>query len=135
MITAVDSNVLFDILIPSPLFGPVSKRFLENQYGKGSLIISEIVYAELSSLFQGRTLLDEILREMNIRLVSSPAEVLYSVGQIWKHYRKKRGPKTRILADFFIGAHAAHEADCLLTRDRGFYRDYFQGLKIVEPSL
>ena len=25
-------------------------------------------------------------------------------------------------------------ADCLLTRDAGFYRDYFKGLKIINPA-
>jgi predicted nucleic acid-binding protein len=39
-----------------------------------------------------------------------------------------------MIADFLIGAHALHQANRLLTRDRGFYRDYFDGLEILDPS-
>jgi hypothetical protein len=35
--------------------------------------------------------------------------------------------------DFLVGAHALERADALLTRDRGFYRRYFKGLRIIEP--
>jgi hypothetical protein len=46
-------------------------------------------------------------------------------------YRKAGGKRDRILADFLIGAHALHEADRLLTRDRGFYRLHFANLVIL----
>jgi hypothetical protein len=29
--------------------------------------------------------------------------------------------------------HALHQADALLTCDRGFYRRYFKNLKVIEP--
>jgi len=31
-------------------------------------------------------------------------------------------------------AHALHQAQALLARDRGFYRRYFKRLRIVEPA-
>lgn len=51
-------------------------------------------------------------------------------GQIWKQYRKNGGKRTRVLADFLNGAHAVTRSDQLLTRDRGYYREYFKKLKI-----
>ena len=42
--------------------------------------------------------------------------------------------RDRIVADFLIGAHARLQADRLLTRDRGFFRDSFDGLEVIDPS-
>ena len=55
-------------------------------------------------------------------------------GASWREYRRRGGARARIVPDFLIGAHAGYRADRLLTRDRGFYRSHFPGLKIIDPS-
>ena len=41
---------------------------------------------------------------------------------------------TSVLIGVF-GAHAASQCDRLLTRDRGYYKRYFAGLTVVDPSI
>jgi len=44
------------------------------------------------------------------------------------------GRRDRLIADFLVGAHALSRAERLLTRDRGFYRRYFENLSVLDPS-
>jgi predicted nucleic acid-binding protein len=39
----------------------------------------------------------------------------------------------RTIPDFVVGAHAMLQCKALITRDDGFFRDYFKGLKIIVP--
>ena len=55
-------------------------------------------------------------------------------GAAWGVYRRGGGPRARVVADFLIGAHALEQAERLLTRDRGFHRQAFSDLVIVDPS-
>ena len=48
-------------------------------------------------------------------------------------YARNQGPRERVAPDFLIGAHARQQADALLTTDAGFYRQYFDGLRVVTP--
>ncbi len=134
MITAVDTNVLLDVLSADASFGGASRRALAAARADGALIVSEVVLAELSSAYTGAGSAREVLDRLQIDFVPSTAQIAADAGGAWRAYREAGGPRTRIVADFLIGAHAARAADRLLTRDRGFYRTIFSDLVIVDPS-
>ena len=130
MITFVDTNVLLDVFLPDPKWGETSKNSLDRAYIQGSLIINEIIYAELAPQFARKELLDDTLKILGIRIVSLDLEIAYNAGMKWKEYRESGGTRNRILADFLIAANAKMHADRLLTRDRGFYKKYFSDIEI-----
>ena len=135
MITAIDTNILLDVLIPDTQYGATSKALLDEAHQKGALIINEAVYAELATQFNSQVELETFLRETGIRLETSGPDALYLAGELWRQYNlKRKGKRQRILSDFLIGAHASTQADALATRDRGYYRTYFKKIKILSPT-
>lgn len=132
MITAIDTNILLDVLADDPRYSEASASLIEQAAEAGALIICEIVYAELTPRFPSQMQLDSVLKKLGIEIASTTKATLHLAGQQWRKYRASGGPRTRILADFLIGAHGTLQADRLLTRDRGFYRRYFPELNLME---
>lgn len=134
MITAVDTNVLLDILVPNEEFVARSGAALERAAGVGALVICEIVYAELCAHFRGQEEGDAFLRDMEIRVEPLGRESCHLASEAWRSYRRRGGKRKRILPDFLIGAHAQARASYLLSRDRGFYREAFPEMKLLDPA-
>ena len=135
MITAVDTNVLLDVLLQDPTFALPSEETLRGASNEGALVICEIVYAELAGLFPRPGDLEVFLRETGIRLNPSRPETLWKAGELWRQFclgrkRSQEGSR-RILADFLIGAHALLQSERLLTRDKNFYRSAFSDLPVI----
>ena len=129
MITSVDTNVLLDVLIHDDEHVLQSTRWLSAAHDRGTIIICDIVYAELVPAFSDRDSLDGALREIGATLSPIDSSIAYESGLRWKRYRAAGGPRERILADFLIGAHAVAASDAFLTRDTGFFSTYFPELK------
>ncbi len=129
MITAVDTNVLLDVMLPDPTHVKISTGLLKTAYDEGALIISHIVYAELVPQFASKRVLLDALSRLGIETFPIDDEIAFAAGTKWKEYREAGGSRQRILADFLIGAHGLLRADRFLTRDRGFYKTYFPDLQ------
>ena len=134
MITAVDTNVLLDILLPNEDFVDRSSKALETAATAGSLVICDLVYAELCVGFDSQEQCDEFLTEIGIQIDALGRPASFLASRVWRKYREQGGKRERILADFLIGAHAQVQASRLLTRDRGFYRKMFPSLNLLEPA-
>ncbi len=134
MITAVDTSVLLDVLDPDPHFGPASAAALRACEAQGRLIACDVVWAETAARFASADAATGALEKL--RLSFSPLDLAACLGAAgnWRAYREAGGTRTRMVADFLIGAHAVAHADRLLTRDRGFYRGYFDRLEILDPT-
>ena len=155
MTDAVDSTIIFDLILVGSTRHQEARVTLERARKAGGVVLSEPVYAEVSNAFDLNAELDSFLRDMEIRLVRSSRAVLFRAGQAWNLYTSRRrvglecsacGRLNRIdcdrckqplrsrqhlIADFIVGAHAISNADRLLTRDAGYYRTYFPDLTLA----
>lgn len=134
MKTAVDSSVLLDVLGADVRFGERSREALRAAYDHGALVACDVVWAEVRAHFAADDDFDEALRVLGVRFEPVSAEAARAAGRLWRSSRGGReAARGRLVADFIVGAHAALQAEALLTRDRGFYRRYFQ-VRVIDPT-
>jgi predicted nucleic acid-binding protein len=130
----VDTNVLIDVLNNEPQWADWSIHQLRVQSKIHVLTINPIIYAELSCTFKKVEDLDEVLQVMGLKFNQIPKLALFLAGKAFLRYRQQGGVKNSILADFFIGAHAAVSRLPVLTRDTQRYQTYFPTVKLVSPK-
>lgn len=132
MISAVDTNVLLDVLNPDPRFVDASIAALDAAAAQGPLIIGEVVCAELFGA--GLDQAGVQLAALQLQFVPSSFESASAAGKAWRQYKDAGGPRTRVIADFLVGAHALFHAARLISRDRGFFAKYFKDLTVIDPK-
>jgi predicted nucleic acid-binding protein len=132
MRTALDSSVLLDVIVDDRVWASRSGQALSAAMQAGSLVIGEAVLAEVVPALPGG-LIGEFMADWQIEFVGSSRESAEMAGAMFAEYLGRAGAARRVLPDFLIGAHAFCHADRLLARDRGYYRDYFRGLEVIEP--
>lgn len=135
MITALDTNVLVDLGVEDAERARKAAQAIEECGSAGPLVVCDITLAEFASGFPEDGDPAACVRELGILYDPIRKVTAVEAGRIHARYEKRAGrPVRRPFPDFLVGAHALIQADRLLTRDRGFYRNYFEGLRLVEPA-
>ncbi|MGN6791305.1 MAG: type II toxin-antitoxin system VapC family toxin [Streptosporangiaceae bacterium] len=133
--TLIDSNVLLDVMTNDPAWAKWSGDSIAQALDDGRLVISPIVYAEVSTSFDRIEDLDEALPASDFEREALPYEAGFLAGKAYLAYRRRGGARRSPLPDFYIGAHAAVRGYRLLTRDTKRYLSYFPGLELVSPRM
>jgi predicted nucleic acid-binding protein len=136
---AIDSSVLIDLLGDDPR-AEAAEDCLRQALARGPVVVCDVVVSEVvSGLGYGAELLDT-LEDAGIAYLPTESRSAVRAGEMQRRYKERRkaaglpsiGPRT--VPDFLIGAHALLQCTALITRDAGFFRDYFKGLKLIVPQ-
>lgn len=129
----VDTNVLVDVLQNDPQWADWSIAQMRAQATVHALAINPVIYAEMSLSFSTIEALDDVVLTLALDLRQIPRPALFLAAKAYAQYRRRGGNKGQVLADFFIGAHAAVEGWPLLTRNASRFRTYFPTLEVLAP--
>jgi predicted nucleic acid-binding protein len=130
---AIDSSVLIELLSDSPE-ADTAEAALREALSRGPVVICDVVVSEVcSSLREGDRAM-QVLEDMGIGYSAVEQKSSVRAGEMQRRYRSRGGGRLRTVPDFIVGAHALLQCNALITRDAGFFGDYFKGLKVIVPQ-
>ena len=137
---AIDTSILIDLL-GEDARADAAESCLRLAMNSGPVVSCDVVVSEVvAGLGHGSEVLDAI-EEMGIRYSTIEQRSAVRAGEMQRKYNQRRRAlgaaaplATRTIPDFLVGAHAMLQCKALITRDDGFFRDYFKGLKVILPK-
>ncbi len=133
MTTFLDTNIIVYLLDSNSSFHDWAKATATKRRTAGPLLISDIVYSEISVSLDSVEDTDATLDALAIERVRFSTTALFSAGRAFAEYRRRGGPRTSLLADFLIGAQAEAEGAPLITNDRCNFSSYFPTVELIVP--
>ena len=131
---AIDSSVLIDLLAGDDAAAAGAEASLRECLSAGPVAVCDVVLAEVTTALRDGTEVLGVLEEMGIRFHATEGKAAVRAGEMQRRYRQRGGQRQRTVPDFLVGAHALLQCNALITRDAGFFRDYFKGLKVIVPK-
>jgi len=136
---AVDTSILVDYIGDGPQ-AEQAEQLLRVALSAGPVVACEVVVSEVVAGLGHSDIVLETLEAIGISY--SPLELRSAMraGEMQRRYRTRLQGQSelpqarRSVPDFLIGAHALLQCQGLITRDAGFFRDYFKGLRVIAPK-
>ncbi|HEY9023502.1 MAG TPA: type II toxin-antitoxin system VapC family toxin [Burkholderiaceae bacterium] len=135
---AIDTSVLIDLL-GDGAGADAAEACLRLALGSGPVVVCDVVASEITAgLGHGAEVMDA-LEDMGLAFSAIEQRSAVRAGEMQRKFMQRAraagqpvGPRT--MPDFLVGAHALLQCNGLITRDEGFFRDYFKGLKVIVPK-
>ena len=136
---AVDTSVLVDYIGDGPA-AEAAEDALRMALSAGAVVACEVVISEVVAGLGHSDIVMDTLEAVGIGFLPLELRSAVRAGEMQRRYKERTrrsdmpGTAQRTVPDFLIGAHALLQCQGLITRDAGFFRDYFKGLKVIVPK-
>ncbi|MBP8144590.1 type II toxin-antitoxin system VapC family toxin [Pseudorhodoferax sp.] len=137
---AIDTSVLVDYIGGSGAAAESAEAALRDALSAGPVVACEVVLSEVVAGLGHSDIVIETLEAVGVSFLPMELRAAVRAGEMQRRYKdrlrsgKEPAQVRRTIPDFLIGAHALLQCQGLITRDAGFYRDYFKGLKVIVPT-
>lgn len=136
---AIDTSVLVDF-IGGDAGAAAAEDAIRAALAQGPVVACDVVVSEVVAGLGFGAELAEAMEQAGIGYSGTEARAAVRAGEMQRRYEERllaagRPPAVpRTVPDFLVGAHALLQCQGLITRDAGFYRDYFKGLRVIAPG-
>jgi predicted nucleic acid-binding protein len=140
---AIDTSVLIDLL-GDDARADAAEGCVRDALAHGPVVLCDVVVSEITAgLGHGAEIMD-VVEEMGMSYLAVERRSAIRAGEMQRRYKERLrlaaakdarpAAVQRTVPDFIVGAHALLQCSALITRDAGFFRDYFKGLKVIVPK-